>query len=144
MALLQGTSYAWGQLLFRPESFDAALDGVTAFSFSRNQEKENLYGIGVDPIARGYSNINYEGSITVNTETLRQLIDASPNGQIGDREREAWHITYLHPVQGRVITDVLYDVDFTDVPSAFAQNDKQFEHELAFIYSGVDYDVRVR
>lgn len=142
MALYQGTSYSWGQLLIRLESMDQPFIGVTALSFSRNVEKENLYGIGVDPVARGYGNITYEGSITLTTESLRQLIDASPNAQIGDRNRESLIITYNHPVEGRVITDVLYDVDFTDVPSDFSQNDKQFEHELAFIYSGVDYDVR--
>lgn len=142
MALLNGTSYSWGQLLIKLSSMDSHFVGITACNYSRNQEKENLYGVGNLPVGRGYGNINLEGSITLVTEEFRKLLDSSPNGQIGDRNREDLIVTYMHPIENRIVTDIIQDIDFTDIPTDLTQNDKQFEHELPFICSDIRYDVR--
>lgn len=133
----QGTLYSWGQFYckFRA-SMDETFVGTTNISIKKAQEKSNVYGQGYDPMGRAYGNITYEGSITLKLEEVRKLINKSPNNDLLEREPEDLIITAQHPNTGKVFTDVIQNVEFTELSFDVSQNDQSIDIELPFIASG--------
>jgi len=75
--LVNGTAYSWANVTL--VLFGVPVIGITEITYKRKQKKENLYGRGVDPIARGYGNKEYEGSIELYLDEWKRIIAASPN-----------------------------------------------------------------
>jgi hypothetical protein len=137
-----GTSYAWGQIFVKFQSMDEAFLGITNISVTEAQEKSNIYGQGYEPINRGYGNYTYEGSMTLKMEEVRKLIESSPNSRLLERGPEDLIITYQHPTSNKVVTDVIKNVEFTELGVDVSQNDMSIDIELPFIASGVQYGTR--
>ncbi|MFB6456574.1 hypothetical protein ACE38W_14985 [Chitinophaga sp. Hz27] len=76
-ALINGISYSWADT--KLVLFGVPVVGITKISYKRKQNKTNNYGFGMEPVARGYGNIEYEGSLEVYQEEWRRIILASPN-----------------------------------------------------------------
>jgi len=76
-ALINGINYSWGNISL--VLFGIPIVGITKISYSAKQTKENNYGIGFEPISRGYGNREYEGSIELYLDEWKRIIAASPN-----------------------------------------------------------------
>ena len=76
-ALINGINYSWGNIAL--VLFGVPIVGITKISYSAKQSKENNYGIGFEPISRGYGNREYEGSIELYLDEWKKIINASPN-----------------------------------------------------------------
>lgn len=75
--IVNGVNYSWANV--KLVLFGVPVVGITEISYSRKQKKENNYGAGVDPISRGYGNIENEGSISLYRDEWQKIIDAAPN-----------------------------------------------------------------
>jgi hypothetical protein len=64
--------------------FGVPLLGITKLTISANQTKENNYGMGAEPISRGYGRKEYSGSMTVYFDELKRILSASPNRNLLD------------------------------------------------------------
>ncbi len=82
IALINGINYSWlnNTLIL----FGVPVIGIQKIELTSEQEKENTYGYGADPISRAYGNKKYEGSITLLYDELAKIIDAAPNRDILD------------------------------------------------------------
>jgi hypothetical protein len=137
-----GTSYAWGQIFVKMQSMDEAFVGITNLSVTEAQEKSNIYGQGYEPINRGYGNFTYEGSITLKLEEVIKLRESSPNNRLLERLPEDLIVTWQHQNNGMVFTDIIKNVEFTELSIDASQNDMSIDIELPFIASGVIYGSR--
>jgi hypothetical protein len=59
--------------------FGVPVVGITKIDYKRKQKKENNYGIGSQPVSRGYGNYEYEGSIEIYLDEWKRIIAAAPN-----------------------------------------------------------------
>lgn len=75
--LINGINYSWANITLT--LFGVPVVGITKIEYKRKQKKENNYGFGTQPISRGYSNYEYEGSIELYLDEWKRIISSSPN-----------------------------------------------------------------
>ncbi|QTE37474.1 hypothetical protein J3L18_30990 [Mucilaginibacter gossypii] len=75
--LINGINYSWANVTLI--LFGVPVVGITKISYKRKQKKENNYGMGAQPVSRGYGNYEYEGSIELYQDEWQRIIAASPN-----------------------------------------------------------------
>ena len=76
-ALINGINYSWANV--KLNLFGTPIVGVVAIEYDSTQEKKNNYGVGVEPVSRGYGNKEYKGSIEIYRDEWQKIIAASPN-----------------------------------------------------------------
>ena len=129
--LVNGVSYDWGSIQL--VLFGFPIVGITAISYMKKQEKENLYGAGYKPTSRGYGKVEYEGSITLYTEEWKRIIAAAPNRE--PLEIAPFPITVVLGTSGRntPTTDRLIACEFLENPLDSAQGDTSIQVEIPII-----------
>jgi hypothetical protein len=75
--LINGVNYSWANITLI--LFGVPVVGITKISYKRAQKKENNYGMGAQPVSRGYGNYEYGGSIELYLDEWNRIIAASPN-----------------------------------------------------------------
>ena len=73
--LINGVNYSWSNV--KLVLFGVPVVGVTKIEYSKKQKKENHYGMGNEPVSRGYGNKEYEGKITLYREEWNAIIQAA-------------------------------------------------------------------
>ena len=64
--------------------FGVPLLGITKLTIMASQVKENNYGMGAEPTARGYGRKEYSGTLTVYYDEIKRILTASPNRNLLD------------------------------------------------------------
>ena len=133
-ALINGINYSWGNISL--VLFGVPIVGITKISYSAKQSKENNYGIGFEPISRGYGNREYEGSIELYLDEWKKIINASPN-------KDPLQIA---PFQIQVVfggtavnsnTEVLQFCEFLENPLDANQGDTKLMVTIPLIIGGI-------
>lgn len=75
--LINGINYSWANITL--VLFGVPVVGITKIEYKRKQKKENNYGIGSQPVSRGYGNYEYEGSIEIYLDEWKRIIAAAPS-----------------------------------------------------------------
>ena len=75
--IINGINYSWANITLN--LFGVPVVGITKIDYKRKQKKENNYGIGSQPVSRGYGNYEYEGSIELYLDEWKRIIAAAPN-----------------------------------------------------------------
>ena len=75
--LINGVAYGWGNV--QVILFGTPLTTITKIEYNHKQNKENIYGAGYEPVAKGYGRVEYSGSIEMKTDEWKRIISASPN-----------------------------------------------------------------
>jgi hypothetical protein len=75
--IINGINYSWANITLN--LFGVPVVGITKIDYKRKQKKENNYGIGSQPVSRGYGNYEYEGSIEIYLDEWKRIIAAAPN-----------------------------------------------------------------
>lgn len=137
MALINGTSYGFSQI--KINILGANPVGITAVSYSDEEEMENQYGLGKKPVSRGYGAVTYEASITMFLEEVKKLQEASPTGRIQDIPEFDVIITFLPP-NGVIKTDVIKSCRFMSNGVDTSQGDMSIPVELALLPGDIEYN----
>ena len=75
--LINGVAYGWGNV--QVILFGTPLTTITKIDYNHKQNKENIYGAGYEPVARGYGRVEYSGSIELKTDEWKSIIALAPN-----------------------------------------------------------------
>ena len=75
--LINGINYSWAKVTLT--LFGVPFVGITKIDYKIKQNKDNNYGVGAQPVSRGYGNYEYEGSIEIYQDEWKRIIAASPN-----------------------------------------------------------------
>lgn len=75
--IINGVNYSWSNV--KLNLFGVPVVGITEILYHKKQKKENNYGVGQDPVSRGYGNNEYEGSITLYKDEWNRIIQAAAN-----------------------------------------------------------------
>lgn len=133
--LVNGIAYHWANINL--VLFGVPVVGIRAISYKRKQAKENIYGAGVKPIARGYGNEEYEGSIELLTDEWKAIIAGSPNNN--PLEISPFDIPVIFEGEGVPFgQDTLRMVEFLEDPLATKQGDTSITVTIPLIIGGID------
>lgn len=79
--LVNGVAYSWVNITF--PLFGRIVEGITAISYKKKQEKVNNYGRGKKAVSRGRGKEEYEASITIEMKEA-EWIKTQANGSLLD------------------------------------------------------------
>lgn len=136
--IVNGRQYEWGDITFVLGG--RVVVGCRGISYKESQEKELLYGKGNRPLSIQKGNKKYDGSVTMlqsEVETLKELAREiyGNRGSLLDLNLNAV-VCYGDPSKGDVmLTDLLYNIQFTEVEKSMKQGDKNMEITLPFIFT---------
>lgn len=133
-ALVNGTAYAWVDITVNILGVPVA--GISAISYSDEQEIEDNYGAGRFPVSRGYGEIKTEASVTLHAEEVRAIQEAAPLKRLQDIPPFDVVVSYL-PKSGIVTTDILKNCQFKKNARDVKQGDKKIEVEIPLVCSNI-------
>jgi hypothetical protein len=133
--LINGINYSWANVTIN--LFGVPVVGITKIDYKRKQKKENNYGIGAQPVSRGYGNFEYEGSIELYTDEWKRIIAASPNRD--PLLIAPFNIQVVYGGTGVTIDkDVLRAVEFMEDPLAASQGDTKLLVSIPLIIGAIE------
>ncbi|TXI13503.1 MAG: hypothetical protein E6Q66_09950 [Pedobacter sp.] len=135
--LINGRSYGWGDIVVNVGALP--ITGITAIKYEEEQEKEDVYGAGRRPVARGYGRIKASASITLSVETVMALTGSAREGQLN--RMAPFTITVLYqPESGPIIKDVLMNCEFKKQSRDWKEGDMKKEVELELLVSHIEWN----
>lgn len=134
--LINGINYSWGNI--KLILFGVPVIGITKIDYKRMQKKENNYGIGYEPISRGYGNITYEASIEIYQDELKRIIQSAPNKDI--LSISPFDIQVVFAGNNAVIrTDILKMCEFMEDPLTANQDDTKLLVTIPLLIAGIEH-----
>ena len=116
--------------------------GIRGIEYTAKQEKEPLYGRGNKPLSIQKENKSFDGKLSFLQSELEALQLASGVGNnILDIAQFDVVVAYVPKGGGTIVTDIVKNVEFTDVPKSLKQGDKNMEIELPFVCLDIQYNV---
>jgi len=134
--LINGVNYSWANV--KLVLFGVPVVGITQIEYKRKQKKENNYGMGVEPISRGYGNKEYEGKIVLYREEWNAIIAAAPSRDPLDIPFFDIQVTF----SGARVTasqDTLRACEFLEDPFTVGQGDTKIMVEIPLIIGMIDH-----
>lgn len=134
MATFNSKQYAWCDISV---AFGGRiLVGVTEVEYTEKREKDLLYGRGCKPHGVVAGNRSYEGKVSIWQSELEAMTRDAPNNDILNLSFDLV-IAYVPLDGGQIVTDILKNVEFTEVKKAMKQGDKNMVVELPIIFTDV-------
>ena len=134
--LINGVNYSWGNLTI--VAYGNIVIAVTALKYKSKQEKTNNYGLGIEPISRGYGRKEYESSVTLYIDELKKLRKVAPGGdimQIPASDMQClWAGSRVLPTK-----DVLKAFEFLEDGTEASEGDTKLLVEIPLIIGGIEY-----
>lgn len=78
MAIINNVAYSWSMITLSSTALgidegSTVLEGVSGIKWSKKRKIESNYGMGGKPVSRGFGNITYTASITMDYATQQTL-----------------------------------------------------------------------
>lgn len=78
MAVINNVAYSWSMITLSSTALgidegSTTLEGVSSIKWAKKRKIESNYGLGGKPVSRGFGNITYEASITMDYATQQLL-----------------------------------------------------------------------
>jgi len=134
--LINGVNYSWANV--KLVLFGVPVVGVTSIEYKRKQKKENNYGMGTEPVSRGYGNKEYEGKITLYREEWNAIIAAAPSRDPLDIPFFDIQVTFSG-ARVQPSLDVLRACEFLEDPFTVAQGDTKIMVEIPLVIGQIDH-----
>jgi len=135
--LINGVEYSWGDIAVTAGGVPLA--GITKIDYEDSQEKENIYGAGRYPVARGHGRISCSGKITLLEKEVRALQAAAPDGRLQSIVPFDIIVSYI-PINGnKIIHDKLIGCEFKKNSRSWAEGDMSKEVELELVVGRIDW-----
>lgn len=135
--LINGRSYGWADIVVTVGALPVT--GITAIKYEEEQEKEDVYGSGRYPVARGYGRVKASASISLSVETVMALTASSREGQLN--RMAPFIITVLYqPESGPIIRDVLMNCEFKKQSRDWKEGDMKNQVELELLVSHIEWN----
>lgn len=134
--LVNGTAYSASNVSVNP--FGTPLAGIVSIDYSEEQQKDDNYGLGVEPISRGYGMKKYSASMEVYLDELQAFIAAAPNKKL--TQIPPFDIPITFSGTGVLVSKhVLRAAEFKGNPIAIKSGDTKILVKLDLIIAGINY-----
>lgn len=132
--LVNGREYGWADITVNISA--TAVAGIRAVKYEEEQEKENIYGAGRNPVSRGYGRIKVTGSITLLSSTVFALQEVAPKGKLHDIAPFPIVVVY-QPEKGKIVRHTLKDCEFKKTAFDWKEGDLSKEVELELVIGSI-------
>lgn len=134
MSTFSSKQYSWCDLTI---AFGGRIiEGITEVEYTEKKEKDYLYGRGCKPHSITGGNTSYDGKISIWQSELEAMTRDSTNKNILSLEFDIV-IAYIPSDGGQIVTDILKNVQFSEVKKAMKQGDKNMIVELPILFTDV-------
>lgn len=133
--LINGRAYDYAQI--QVTILGVPVAGVSAISYSQEQEKVNNFGAGSNPVSRGHGAIDTTASITISMNDVEAIRDVAPNGSLLAIPAFDVSVTFLNAQ--KVVTHVIKNCEFTNDGMEATQGDTNIERSFDLVASHIVY-----
>lgn len=131
MADFSSKQYSWCNLSI---AFGGRiLEGAQELEYTIKREKALLYGRGCKPHELMSGNVSYEGKLKIWQSELEAMIRDAKDKDV-TRLRFDIVVTYVPADGGQMVTDILENVEITEVKKGIAQGDTNMVVELPIMF----------
>lgn len=131
MATFSSKQYQWKNITI---AFGGRIvEGVTEVEYTEKTEKSYLYGRGNQPHEIMEGNRTYEGKLTIWQSELEAMTRDSADGDLLNIRFDVV-VAYIPSDAGQVVTDIIKDVEFTEVKKGLKQGDKNMMVEMPIMF----------
>jgi len=132
MGTFSSKQYAWSDISI---AFGGRIiAGVTEVEYTEKKEKSALYGRGCKPLIIVRGNHSFEGKLSIWQSELEAMTRDAKNNDILNLNFDLV-VAYVPSEGGQIVTDILKNVEFTEVKKAMKQGDKNMVVELPIIFT---------
>ncbi|MDB0602637.1 hypothetical protein PL373_16165 [Tenacibaculum maritimum] len=132
--MINGVEYGWSSIAFNISS--APVIAIRAIKYEEEQEKENIYGAGQNPVGRGYGRVKSTASVTLLGSAVMALKSSAPKGQL-HRIAPFTIVVMYQPEGGILQVHHLKNAEFKKTPFDWKEGDTHKEIELELIISHI-------
>lgn len=134
MATFSSKQYSWCVLTI---AFGGRIiEGITEVEYTEKKDKDYLYGRGCKPHSIVGGNISYDGKVSIWQSELEAMTRDATNKNILSLEFDIV-VTYAPMDGGQIVTDILKNVQFSEVKKGLKQGDKNMIVELPILFTDV-------
>ena len=131
--LINGRAYDYAQI--QVTILGVPVAGISAISYTEEQEKVNNFGAGSNPVSRGHGAKNASGSVTVSMNDVEAIRDAALGGSLLAIPSFDISVTFLNAQ--KVVTHVLKNVEFLNDGVEASQGDTNLERSFDVVLSHI-------
>lgn len=140
MALINGRSYDWSMIEVNFSNIaGGVIVGITNIKYDRDRKIENNYGVGSEPNSKGYGNVTYTASMTIDMNSIQQLQALATNGLLENLGLFDVVISYNHPDSESIVVDTIEGCIFSNQGVDVSQDDTKIEKEHNLNPSHITY-----
>lgn len=134
MATFSSKQYSWCVLTI---AFGGRIiEGITEVEYTEKKDKDYLYGRGCKPHSIVGGNVSYDGKVSIWQSELEAMTRDATNKNILSLEFDIV-VTYAPMDGGQIVTDILKNVQFSEVKKGLKQGDKNMIVELPILFTDV-------
>jgi hypothetical protein len=135
MATVVVSNTGWNNVTISMNGKTYAL--IKSISYNHKQKKENLYGLGKEPVGRGLGQVDYEGGeVELYLEAWKDIIANSPNRDPLAIPPFTIAVTY-GDTAAALQKDLLTACEFTEDALSVKQGDTHITVKVPFVYAGI-------
>lgn len=131
--LINGRAYDWDSLTTLIAG--VPVSGIVKIDYDESQVKEDNYGAGTKPVARGYGRKTSTASITLFAEEVEAICASAPNGNLINIS--PFEIIVSYRVGTIITTHILKNVEFTKNHRTANEGDTSLKVDLPLIVSHI-------
>lgn len=136
--LINGERHSWANIELN--LLGRTVSGITAINYSDTENKENIYGKGKYPVARGKGNYEAEASLTLLSFEVDAIQRSVGSGKrLQDIAPFDIVVTYLPEGDSSLVTHVIRNCEFTNNQRNNSQGDTSIPVELTLIVSHIEW-----
>jgi len=132
--MFSSKQYAWSDISVSIGG--KVLQGITAIEYTQKREKELIYGRGDDPHSIGRGKNSYEGKVSIWQSELEAMVQSTASKNVLSLSFDLI-VSYVPEDGGPIVTDILQNVEFTEVKKSMKQGDKNMIIEMPIIFTKV-------
>jgi hypothetical protein len=133
--LINGREYGWADIIVNISA--VPITGIRAIKYEEEQEKENIYGAGRNPVSRGYGRVKTTGSITLLSATVFAMQALAPKGKLHNIAPFPIVVAYL-PENGAIMKHILKNCEFKKTTFDWKEGDMSKDIELELVISHIE------
>ncbi len=135
--LINGVEYSWADVTVSIAGQPVV--GITKVDYSDEQQIDNIYGAGQQPVARGYGNITPAASITLLRSAIEAIRPAAASRRLQDIAPFDVIVSFVPLNGGAIVTHRIRNAQFTRDANSIAQGDTKNEVELPLLPSHIEW-----
>ena len=133
--LINGFEYGWANIVVNVGGMQVT--GIKAIKYEEEQDKENIYGAGRNPVARGYGRVKTTGSITLLASSVLSMMSNAPGGKLYNIAPFPITVAYQPPT-GAMVKHTLKNCEFKKSAFDWKEGDMSKDVELELVISHID------